>query len=156
VGDPVALDTLGILAALESHALKTGRFEWVSTHEPKAAPGQGLTCAIWVDRIGPARGHSGLAATTGLLVFQVRVYTNTISDPADAIDPAMVAAVDDLMRAYSGDFELDGLVRCVDLLGMAGTPLAAQAAYLAQDGRVYRVMTITLPLLVDDVWEQVP
>ena len=42
----------------------------------------------------------------------------------------------------------------VDLLGMAGSPLGAQAGYINQDGALYRVMTITLPLLITDAWTQ--
>jgi hypothetical protein len=42
----------------------------------------------------------------------------------------------------------------VDLLGSAGAPLSAQAGYLNQDGRLFRVMTLTLPIIVNDVWDQ--
>jgi hypothetical protein len=59
------------------------------------------------------------------------------------------------MAAYSGDFELGGNVRNVDLLGQASEGLTAQAGYLEQDGKLYRVMTINLPLIVNDVWNQV-
>jgi hypothetical protein len=44
----------------------------------------------------------------------------------------------------------------VDLLGQFGTPLSAQAGYVNQDGRLFRIMTITLPLVVNDVWGQAP
>jgi hypothetical protein len=79
-------------------------------------------------------------------VVNVRIYQNMIAEPQDMIDPRVMAAVDALMTAYSGDFELGGTVRAVDLLGMAGTPMAAQAGYIQQDNRVYRAVTITLPL----------
>lgn len=145
----------GILDALISHAKASGLFETVNGHEPASAPGHGLHAAVWVDSIGPA-DSSGLQATTGLLVFNVRIYTSVRSEPADAIDPALVDAVDALMTAYSGDFDLGEQVRCVDLLGQAGTPLSARAGYLEMDdGAVFRVMTLTVPVLVNDLWEQV-
>ena len=152
----LALETLAILEAVESHAAALGRFERVNRHEPKNAPGTGLTAAIWVQSIAPAALASGLAVTAALLVVNVRIYTNMLAEPQDAIDPSMVAAVDSLMTAYSGDFTLDGLVRNVDLLGQHGTPLSAQAGYLEQDKKMFRVVTLTVPLVVNDVWSQTP
>ena len=152
----MSLNVIGLLAAIESHALSLGRFDRVNTHEPKNAPGSGLTCAIWADRIEPARGASGLAATTSRVTFNIRVYTSMLQEPQDAIDPAVMEAVDALMAAYSGDFELGGQARNVDLLGQTGTPMQAQAGYLTIGSTMYRVVTVTLPVLVNDLWEQVP
>lgn len=150
------MNVQAILDAVVSHAAASGQFERVNGHEPKSAPGNGLTAAVWVQSVGPVPNGSGLQRTSAVLVFNVRVYTPMLMEPQDAIDPALVGAVDALMSAYSGDFELGGNVRCVDLLGMAGIPLSAQAGYLEQDKRIYRVMTITLPVIVNDAWEQVP
>lgn len=152
----MALDTTAIIAAIESHAAASGWFEKVNGHEPKSAPATvGLSCAVWLDSIGPVR-TSGLTITSGLMVFNIRLYTSMLSDPPDAIDPNMAAAVDALFTAYSGDFELGGLVRDVDLFGANGTPMSARAGYLNQDGKLYRVMTITLPCVVNDLWTQAP
>lgn len=148
------MNIAAILDGVVSHALATGRFERVNQHEPKSAPGTGLSCAVWVQSVGPALAASGLQATTGLVVFNVRLYTPMLGEPQDAIDPEIIATVDELFTAYSGDFELGGSVRCIDLLGQAGTPMRAEAGYLSQDNRLYRVMTITLPVLVNDCWEQ--
>lgn len=146
------VETLAIVEAVVSHAAASGRFERVNQHEPKNAPGHGLTAAVWVQRLGPLALRSGLAATSALLLVNVRVYTNMIAEPQDAIDPNLTAAVDALMAAYSADFTLDGLVAEVDLLGQYGTPLAAEAGYL----ELFRVMTLTVPLVINDVWEQAP
>jgi hypothetical protein len=150
------MDVLGILAAVESHAAATGRFERVNTHEPKNRPSaSGLTCAIWLQRAQPIRG-SGLASTSLRLAFTVRLYTNMLSEPQDAIDPAMIAAADLLCAAYVGDFTLGGLVRSVDVRGIEGEPLTWTAGYMSQDGTLVRVVDINLPLLVNDVWSEAP
>jgi hypothetical protein len=149
----MSLNTAATLDAIASHAMATGRFDRVNTHEPKNAPGNGLSVAIWVDSITPTQ--SGLAATTARVVYNVRVYTSMLSEPQDAIDPNLIEAADVLLEAYSGDFSLGGNVRNVDLLGASGPPLSAQAGYLSQDNKVYRVMTITLPLILNDAWTQV-
>jgi hypothetical protein len=150
----MSLGVVGILAAVRSHAETTGRFERVLTHEPKSAPGNGLTAAIWAQTIEPA--VSGLAATSARLVFSIRVSSNMLADPQDNIDIRILEATDALMTAYSADFTLGGLVRNVDLLGEDGDPLKAEAGYLEQDGKLHRVMVITLPLRVDDLWTQAP
>lgn len=152
----MTLGVAGITASVQSHAETLGLFETVNLHEPKSKPGTGLTCAIWADKIGPASGSSGLASTSVLVVFAVRLYTPMLQQPYDAIDPNMLSAVDALMGAYSGVFTLEGQVREVDLLGEFGTPLSAQAGYITQDGKLYRVMTLSLPLVVNDLWTQVP
>lgn len=144
-----------IVDAVTSHAMATGLFEQVNGHEPKNPPGNGLTAAVWVERIRPAR-TSGLASTSGRLTFSIRLYSNLLSRPEDWIDPALTAAVDTLMGAYSGDFTLGGLVRSVDLLGAEGESLDAQSGYLAVDAGEFRVFTIILPLIINDLWEQAP
>jgi hypothetical protein len=151
----VSLGTKAILAAVISHAKGSGRFERVLTHEPKSAPGNGLSVAVWVQSLRPTDG-SGLTSTTARLELSVRVYTNMLADPQDAIDARLLDAVDALMAAYSGDFTLGGLIRNVDLLGEHGDSLSADAGYLEQDSKLYRVTVITLPLIVNDLWAQAP
>lgn len=151
----MTLNIVGILDAVVSHAMASGHFGQVNGHEPANAPSQGLTAAVWVDSVRAVRS-SGLASTSALLVCNVRAYTSIQSEPADAIDPNMMAAVDDLCAAYNGDFTLGGLVRKVDVLGAEGQPLLVRAGYVQQSGAILRVMTITLPVIVNDLWEQAP
>lgn len=145
-----------ITDAAQSHAGASGWFDQVNGHEPKSAPGNGLTAAVWVDQVTPYPGGSGLAATTIVVVLNVRVYASFVMKPEDAIDPNLIAAVGALMAAYSADFELGGIIQAVDLLGRTGQPLAARAGYLNQDGRLYRVMTITVPCICNDTFDQAP
>ncbi len=142
-----------IMDSMVSHALSLGVFERVNQHEPKSAPG--MSCAIWCNGLGPAPGQSGLAATTGLLTFMVRIYMSALQQPYDMIDPDMLATTSKLIGAYTGDFTFSGRVRDIDLHGMTGQPMSGVAGYLSQDNKLYRVMTITVPLIVNDVWEQV-
>lgn len=151
----MSLNLTGITDALASHALASGHFDAVNAHEPKSAPdSSGLTAAAWVQDIAPASGASGLTVTTIRLEMLVRVYTSMTTDPPDMIDPAMVGAVDALLEAYSGDFTLGGLIRNVDLLGRHGRPLSARAGYLELDHVVLRVMDITVPVIVNNVYSQ--
>jgi hypothetical protein len=149
----MALDVDGITDALVSHALASGWFERVNGHEPKNQPGNGLSAAVWAARVGPVLS-SGLASTSAVVTFNIRLYTPMIQEPQDAIDPTMLNALSALLAAYGGDFTLGGLVREVDLLGANGAALSAEAGYLTQDQRQFRVFTITAPLIVNDAWDQ--
>lgn len=149
------LDITTILARVQDHALTSGWFTEVNGEEPKSPPDtSGLTAAVWVQDIGPARGGSGLTSTSIRLALTVRLYAGLFTEPGDAIDPRLVQALDALLRSYSGDFDLDGTVREVDLLGAYGDPLGGKAGYMLQSGTEYRVFDITLPLIVNDLWDQ--
>lgn len=152
----MALDVAGIVAQLESQARGLGVFEDVVTVEPKSAPGDGVFLAIWVQGIAPVAGGSGLNSLSVVLTFQARIMKRMLAQPYGQIDPDMLAACDSLMRAYAGAFTLGGEVRDVDLLGMYGAKLEAKAGYLTLDKAMFRVMDITLPLVISDLWAEVP
>jgi hypothetical protein len=150
------MDVATIVSQLTSHAKKTGLFTSVNTHEPKSAPANGLTCCIWAETIGPVKGGSGLDITSAYVVMSVRIYMSMLQQPYDAIDPKMIQAVDKMMSEYSGSFTLGGNVRAVDLFGMYGTSLSSRAGYINQDGKMYRIVTISLPLIINDTWTESP
>ncbi len=141
-----------IFDAVQSFVLTTGFCDSVNTSEPLNPPGTGVICGIWVNKIGPTES-SGLDKVSIRLELNVRLYTSLITIPSDIIDPNMLKACSGLMNAFVNDFDLTGLARQIDIFGNYGPGMDAQAGYLAQQGGVVnRVMTITLPIIVDDVW----
>ncbi len=142
--------------AIESHAKGSGLFDSVNAHEPKSAPGGRLHCAIYVSGLRPMPLGSGLAATTGVVTVMARIYIPMIQEPQDKIDPTIIAATDTLMSKYSGDFTLGGNARNIDLLGQTGESLEARAGYITIDQTSFRSMDITIPIIVSDVFPQVP
>ncbi len=145
-----------VIDKIVSYALANGRFDSVNGHEPKSAPGNGIAFALWVQSIEPAR-LSGLAATSVLVIFQGRIYIPFNQQPYDMIDPQVMSATTDLIGVFSGDFDFGGVanVRQVDLLGANGTSLGARAGYVDIDRRMYRIMTITIPIVINDAFTQV-
>jgi hypothetical protein len=152
----VALDLTTYMSAAASHAQALGLFEQVLGHEPVSAPGSGLTYALWVKRVTPIPARSGLATVSVRLELTGRVLMPADSEPLDGVDIAVTGAVDELMNAYSGDFELGGSVANVDLLGMHGAPLGAEFGYARFDSTTYRAATLTIPLVINDVWTEAP
>lgn len=149
--DDAAVDDL--FSRIVSHALRLGRFESVNQHEPKNKPGNGLRAAVWVESIEPVTS-SGLASVSGRVTFSFRIYQNFKSEPEEAIDPDVLKACNDLMREYSGDFDLGTTVRHIDIFGSAGFGLSARAGYLDIDRSLYRVMTLTIPIIINDLWTE--
>lgn len=143
-----------IFDAVVSDAQASGYFDMVNTHEPKAKPGYGLTAAVWVQSIEAVGAISGLAISCARIEFKLRIYTNMLMEPQDMIDPMMLKAVSNLMRRYHDDFDFEGAIRNVDLLGQTGDALKAEFGYIEIQDVLYRACTLTIPCLVNDVWPQ--
>lgn len=150
----MALNASALTNAMASHAASLGVFDMVNTHEPKSAPGNRITCAIWVQDMTPA--SSGLASTSFRVTFNVRIFSDMLQEPQDAIDSELLDAVDLLLADYVGNFTLGGLLREVDIRGIDGNPLRVDAGYLTQDKNVYRVVTISVPLVINDLYAEAP
>lgn len=154
----MSFDQAAVIAlrdALVSHAQKLAIFERVSAHEPKSKPGNGISCAIWAQEIRPLPQASGLAATSGYVVWHSRLMTNMLAEPQDGIETDLLYAATTLLNEYSGNFTLGASVRNIDLLGMYGQSLSMTAGYLDIDRVLYRVATVVLPMVINDMWSQV-
>jgi hypothetical protein len=151
----MALDITGILNAMVSHALSIGYFDQVNQHESKQSAFDGLTCQIWIEQINPVR-TSGLSTTSIRIQFEVRLYNGTMSQPYDDTDSDLAEALDALMRDYIGDFTLGGLVRHVDVFGAYGPGVSVRTGFMNQDGKEFRVFSVNVPVIVDDLWDQAP
>lgn len=149
---------LAVFDALLTVPQASGFFDEVNGHEPKNAPSRGLTAALWLDHIDPNPQRSGGAAVSLVCHFNLRLYTSMLAPTireADAIDPNLMIASVAMMAAYAGNFTLGGAAAAIDLLGMTGTALSAQAGYLGLDGKLQRVVTLIIPVMIDDAFAEV-
>jgi hypothetical protein len=137
-----------------SYALASGLFDAVNGHEPKSAPGNGVTCGVWASDIAPVQS-SGLASVSVRLALTMRFYTPMITYNSDEIDPRMVDAVDTMMTAFIGDFNLGGSSRNIDIFGHDGEQLKATPGYINQDNKLYRTFDILIPIIINDAWTEV-
>lgn len=150
------IDIDGIMNTVRSQALATGLFSNVNGHEPKSAPqvGNAITYAFWVDTIDPVQS-SGLTSASARLILTGRIYMSMFTEPADQIDPGIVNAASTLIALYCGDLDLGGSARSVDVFGIHGIAVGAKAGYVEHDKKLFRSMDITLPILINDVWDEV-
>ena len=138
-----------LYASLKSAAEKLALFQGVDTHEPENAPGNRLFCSIV---LGPLRAvmESGLASVSGEITFVFHVWSAAMQRPLDDIDPEVLAAVAALMGALAGEFTLGGTVRNIRLLSMS-----AQPGYVDFQGKQFRVMQLTVPIVINDMFGEV-
>ncbi len=152
----MAFDFQGLVDAVASHALATGEFDTVNTHEPRSVPGNGVACSIWASLIAPV-SSSGLNSVSMLIELTMRVQMpSQTTQPLDEIDPAMMQAVAVLMSTFAGGFTMGGIVREVDLLGQHSQGLRAKPGYINPNNVLCRVFDVTLPVIINDLLVEVP
>ena len=139
-----------LFSQLTSHAKDLKVFDRVNSHDPDSTPGKGLSCSITLGPIAADPAASGLSAVSGEITFLIRIWSSLMQKPLDAVDPAVLGAVMVLLGEYSGHFTLGGTVRDVNVLA-----LKAQPAYLNHEGKEFRVIEITLPIIVNDLFPMV-
>lgn len=143
---------------IKSLVSSTSLFDTVTSGEPTAAPPKGakaLTAWLFLDWIGPATGQSGLDSTTGRVEYICRLLTPMLQKPEEKIDANIGMAAGKCIEVLSGDFELGGSARCVDLLAMTGFPLHAKGGYLDIGGTKFRMFDVMIPVIINDIWDQV-
>lgn len=156
------LDLPDLMSELRSVVMRLGHFDDCGAHEPREAPNNALYAAFWLASVRPARAASGLASTSTIVTVTGRIYVpagDGVSLPYDRIDQRMFAAADRLLAAFCAKFTLGGRVRNVDIFGAHSPGLSAEAGYAAfggARGKKFRIMTITLPLIVNDMYPEVP
>ena len=137
-------DVTNTMRAIQSHLAAAGYFRHVQIGEPKAAPSQRFTAAIFMEAIEP---HDiPLATICALYKMVVRVYDNMTHEPQEDVELEMSIVVDKVMNDLSGDFTLGGTVRGIDV-----SQLRTQWSYLDVDRTMYRIADISIPIIVNDV-----
>lgn len=147
----MSIDSRQIFATLQGYASRSGLFDAVPGHEPKAAPSlTGVTCAVQFMKMGPCT--SGLAALSVRVEMWYRIFTSMLQEPQDDIDPRVMDAADALFTAMCGDVDFGSQARYIDLQGSDGEPLSAEAGYITVDQKTFRTIDIKVPILINDAY----
>lgn len=135
---------------------RLGIFDKVNEAQVKNAPGRGLSCEVWAQRWRPAR-TSGLASLSLLVVFNARVLMPADHQPQEDVEPTILWATLALAGGYVGGFTLGGLtgVRAVDPLGAEGITMEQNTGFLTVDTKFYRGAPVVVPVIINDVLEEV-
>jgi hypothetical protein len=140
--------------AIISMCKQLGVFSTVLFHEPRNPPSSMPAAAIWWRDLIPAQS-SGLASVSGTVTFTIRIFQSAMGTiPQNKIDPALMKNAALILQALSGGFTLGGTVREVDLLGAEGTALSVKSGYLPHGDVLLRVADITVPVVINDLWQE--
>jgi len=145
-------DAVALFDGMRSLLMTLGVFDHVGTQEPLNAPGKGINVAVTLGPVTTA--PSGLASTSLRIEFRAKIFHTLLTRPLDPVDPEVLWAAVALIGAWSSAFTLSafttaGLVRNLDLLAATAAP-----AYLIQDGKEFRVIEVTMPVIVNDAFDQ--
>lgn len=154
--DQAAIEAL--YSQITSPFKRIGAFRSVVENEPLSAPTALPAVALWwggSPGIGPARGLSGLAATSARVEFQGRIYTDATKRPAD-MEVQLMRLASLFIGVFTSGFTLGGEAMEVDLLGSYGAPLSATPGWIVQDDHQFRVAECLIPIIADGLWVQVP
>jgi hypothetical protein len=139
-----------LFTAIQSMAQELAIFNGVDLHEPWNAPGSRLFCTITLGTVRPVLS-SGLSSVSGQVTLVIRVWSSALQKPFDGIDPEVLAAACSLMGALAGGFTLGGTVRDVELMAMS-----AQPAYVDFEGKPFRIIEISCPIVINDMFAEAP
>ena len=140
---------VALFDSVQSAAQGLALFQGVDKHEPENAPGTRLYCSIMLGPMVPKPAASGLNSVSGQITLLVRVWSWAMQRPLDDVDPEVVAAVAALMNELAGEFTLGGTVRNIDLFSMSAEP-----AWTEFEGKQFRVMTLTVPIIINDMFAE--
>lgn len=145
-----AADAEDLFSKIRSMAKKLGVFSAVIGHDPENAPPAGLSCSIMLGAVKPITS-SGLASVSCQVTLMVHVWDFAQKRPLDELDPQVLAATCSLMGALAGGFTLNGTVRDVDLFQMSAEP-----GYVNFQDKEFRTVAVTVPIEINDLFEEVP
>lgn len=136
------------LEKVQSYLQASGHVVRAQISEPKQPPGERIMAAVYMGTVSVAQ--LTLQTTIELHVVRVRLYMNMLREAGDEIEFGLAQALSEISADLLGDYDLGATVRNVDVGGIYGTPLSATWGYVDVGGTMYRVVDITLPLIVDD------
>jgi len=146
----MAFNIKASLDAILSHLAASGRLSSYSLGEPVKVPeGAKLHGAVYMRRSGV--DHLYLDGGTGEVhAVVVRLYRAVLRQPQSEGELELVNAVSELTEDFAEDYTLGTTVREIDLAAQFGEGISAEWGHVEVSGSMFRVVDITLPLVVDD------
>ena len=130
---------------IQNHLSQSGLFADVQIGEPMSAPDTSDR-AFAAILLGPRRVvETTLATSVEERSVIIRVYIAVRREPRQDIEFELDEIASDILSRLGGDFELGGDIRQVWVTGMVASPAYQQVGTV-----MYRLIDITVPMIVDD------
>lgn len=82
-------------------------------------------------------------------VVKVTILLDALREPVDAVEKELALAATNIMADLLEEYDLGGSIRRVDPAGEGGASFSTRWGYIDISGKMYRMVDITIPLLVD-------
>ena len=143
----MAYDPTIITRAIKDFVEAQGSFRGASIGPPDDAP-DGLWGAVWYESTRLMGEKSSLSKGSGILTFNLRIYQEQSTESNEDAELRLSMLAHELMSAMAGDFDFgDANVRNLEPFDSFG----ADTSELEVKGRVYDIVDLTIPLLVNDI-----
>lgn len=143
---PFAVQTT--LQNIESYLAASGYFQSTQVGEPKKPPEAEFSASVFMSRVSVV--ELTLNSTIEVHVPTVRIYRQMFAEPEENIEFDLGRIISQVSSDLLGEYDLGATIRNVDAGGQHGTPLSAQWGYLDVGGTMFRIVDMTVPLIVDD------
>lgn len=136
------------LKAVQNYLAASGWVRTAQVGEPKSPPGEGVTAAVFMSNWSVAQ--LTLSTTIEVHTVTLRFYRNMLQTPTEDIEFELARILSEVTSDLLGEFDLGATIRNVDAGGQYGQGLSARWGYVDVGGTLYRLVDLTLPLIVDD------
>jgi hypothetical protein len=141
-----SLQLISTYLGASGHVISAQIGEYKSAPDIPAAQ---LTAAVWMSSTNVV----GLALDGGTIevhVVMARLYGQAFGDEPEDVEITTGQAVQKIVSDLVGDADLGSEIRNVDVGGIHGTSVGAAWGHAEIDGAMYRIVDLTIPLIVDD------
>ena len=146
----MAFDIDRTLHAVTSFLKVDGKFRTVTIGEPKSiTPLTSICVAVFMQSTAITKFYLN-GGTEEVHVVMVRLYRDMLAEPTEDIETDLAKSVQRIVSDLLGDYDLGATIRNIDGAGGIGTNLGSAWGYTDLSGRMFRIVDITLPLIVDD------
>ena len=148
----MAFNIKATLDAIASHISRSGYVSDVQIGEPVAPPDaiDKLHAAIYMASATVV--DLTLSSTIEQHVVTVRLYRRAAfgqGDDAGEVEQEMALAVSQIVSNLIGEFDLGATMRAIDVGGTYGTGITSAFGYVQIGTTMFRIVDITVPLIVD-------
>ena len=137
----MAIKTRAVMLNLQSKLLATGRFKAVTIGEPTRAP-ESPHAAVLMSRYEVPMVTSGTIERRTLMI---RIYIKAFQEPTADVEYLLDDLVTETMEDIFEDYDLGGNVRAVE-----PTLVTATSGYQQVDDTTFRLVDISVPVIIDD------
>ena len=144
----VAFNIKSSLQAISSYIQASGYVQKSTIGEPESPPTERLAASVYMGNT--AIVSLTLNTTIEVHTVIVRFYMDMLREPTEQIEFKLAEVVSGIFNDLLGEYDLGATIRNIDAAGSHGTSLGAVWGYTDVGGKMFRVVDLSIPLLVDD------